>query len=114
MSLKLDDVLRAYKEIKTVKGTAQEVGLSAYAVTKILVTQGIYPTPSAKKVARLRLMDFTDDEIMSYLRMSPKALFKYTPYTKGSYVIGEKSPNALKIAKTRAKKRAMENQPFPS
>lgn len=106
MPVKLSDVLQAYKEIKTVKGTAQEVGLSAYAVTKILVTQGIYPTSNAKKVARLRLMDMSDEEIMDFLHMSPKALFSYTPYSKGSYVIGEKSANALRIAKTRSKKAA--------
>lgn len=106
MPVKLSDVLQAYKETKSIDETAFKTGLSTYTVTKALITQGVYPTPNAKQVARLRLMDMSDEEIMDFLHMSPKALFKYTPYSKGSYAIGEKSANALRIAKTRSKKAA--------
>lgn len=104
MPVKLSDVLQAYKETKSIEETAVKTGLSTSTVKKALITQGVYPTPNAKQVARLRLMDMSDEEIMDFLHMSPKALFNYTPYSKGSYVIGEKSANALRIAKTRSKK----------
>lgn len=100
------DILDYYEQTKNANKTARHFGISPQTVRRALITNGLYLSERNKEVARLRLMGFTIEEIAEYLHISEKAVKNHLPYTKGSYVTKDKTENAIKIAASRAKKKA--------
>lgn len=96
-----------YTTIPNVGRLARKTGLSECVVLRMLITSGIYPTPRAKEIARLRLIDLTTEEIARYLQIRPKTVKNYYPYQRGTYCdyAEQKSENAKKIAEWRHRKR---------
>lgn len=100
------DIFNYYEQTKNANKTARHFGISPQTVRRALITNGLYLSERSKEVARLRLMGFTIEEIAEYLHISENAVQTHLPYTKGSYITKEKTENAIKIAASRAKKKA--------
>lgn len=98
------DVLACYEETGTMLGVSQKLGISPDTVRRVLISNGIFPSKRVKEMTRLRMMGLTDDEIATYLRVKIKTVKKYTPYSRGSYVLGERTLNAERIAQCRERK----------
>lgn len=98
------DVVAVYEECQSVKQTAKRLGASTYSITRILISCGIQVSEKSERVAHLRQMGLSDNEICARLHMTHKALERYCPYQHGGYVFGAKTPNALRIAKWRSQK----------
>lgn len=98
MASKVDEIKSVYKETHSVNRTAKHCKVAESVVIKTLVTAGIYPTPRAKEIARLRMMELPTEEIAEHLYISPRAVEKYYPYERGTYCEYEerKSENAKK------------------
>lgn len=107
MPSKIKEVKDLYTTIPNVGRLARKTGLSECVVLRMLITSGIYPTPRAKEIARLRLIDLTTEEIARYLQIRPKTVKNYYPYQRGTYCdyAEQKSENAKKIAEWRHRKR---------
>ena len=109
---KADEIKSVYKETHKVNLTARQCKVAESVVIKTLVTAGIYPTPRAKEIARLRMMEMSTEEIAEHLHISPRAVEKYYPYERGTYSDYEerKSENAKKIAEWRVRKEEREER----
>ena len=103
------NVVEHYHLHHSVNETAKEFCISAQTVRRILITNGIYLSERSREVARLRLMGMTVQQIAEYLKLDEKVVKIRLPYTKGSYAVGEKSLNAERIAKIRARKKRQED-----
>lgn len=100
-----DQVAESFETLKSLRAVSRATGISMQTVKRMLITRGIYPSEMTKKVARLRLSGCSDEEIMQILGISAKALLNNSPYTKGTYKGSNKSINAVRIAKCRARKK---------
>lgn len=103
------NVVEHYQLHHSVNEASREFGISAQTVRRILITNGIYLSERSREVARLRLMGMTVPQIAEYLNLDEKVVKSHLPYTKGSYASGEKSLNAERIAKIRARKKQQED-----
>lgn len=109
--LTIQNVVDSYKvNRESIRGTAEDLGISRGTVRKILITEGVYVPPMAEQINDLKAGGKTVAEIAEIMGMSRSAVATYLPYTKGSYAVGEKSENALKIRKTRENKAAERNE----
>lgn len=100
-----DRILELYNTHKSIKAVARESGLSEQTVRRMLISRGVYPNEISKQIARLRLSDCSDEEIMEIMGISRKVLQSQSPYTRGTYKGSNKSANACYIAKFRARKK---------
>lgn len=100
-----DRIIEQYNIHKSIKAVARESGLSEQTVRRMLISRGVYPTETSKQIARLRLSNCSDEEIMEIMGISRQVLQSHSPYTKGTYKGSNKSANACNIAKCRAKKK---------
>lgn len=99
------DLVSAYKEMLHIKKVARAYNIAPSTVRKILITESVYASNMSRTVCELCAEGKTIDEIASILNIRVKTVWCYIPYTKGSYVLGQKSVNAMRISKYRAKKR---------
>ena len=97
-------VARQYAACESVRETARKLGLSQYAVSRALVSQGIAFSQKSRDVLDLRNAGYSDDVIRERLHITQSAISKYSPYRKCSYVFSQKTENALRIIKCRLKK----------
>ena len=96
-------VLIIYDALMSINATAKVLGVSGKTVMKVLVSNGVYPTEQAELANRLA-KTLTVEEIANRLTITPKTVRAYLPYTKGTYLTSDKSPNARRIASCRARK----------
>ncbi len=99
-----DRILTAYDALKSVRAAAKAAGVSVKTALKVLISNGVYPTPQAELVNRLA-QTLTVDEIANRLNITPKTVRTYLPYTKGTYLTEDKSINAQRIAACRERKK---------
>lgn len=89
-----------YKKNHNIEATSRELHLSSWKTVKLLISAGIYPTPTAKKIKDMREKEYSEQEICSALGITLKTLAKYTPYYRCVYN-DHLSANAVKIKKCR-------------
>lgn len=92
-----DKILTTYDALKSVNATAKAAGVSVKTALKVLISNGIYPTPQSELVSLLA-STLPVDEIANRLSITPKTVRTYLPYTKGTYLTDHKSLNAQRIA----------------
>lgn len=102
--MNLQDIVSYYKECESLRKVSKKYGISYKSVTKILVSNGVYPEGRASDIHNLMLSGLTVDEIAAKLKISWKAVVAYLPYSKGSYLTNDKTINALHIQAHRARK----------
>ena len=107
--LKASDVIAAYKETGSLTGATKKLKRSWQTIAKHLVSNGIYPTETCANIHRLLSAGWSEEEICEELEISSKVFYSYLPYSKGSYCRTQKTVNAHRIAKCRAKKGGTKN-----
>lgn len=103
-----DKILELYRVHRSIRGTAIRAGCSAGSVRKTLITAGIIKTPLTERIAELRAQGMIPPDIASSLGISESCVNVNSPYEKCQYVGDDKTQNASRIAKCRAKKRREE------
>ena len=99
-------ILAAYEqESGSISATARRVGVSHGVVYRVLITNGIIPPGKAEIVAKLTEQGYTRAEIAKELGITEKTLKTFLPYDRHSYVVGDKTWNAVKIRRCRERKK---------
>ena len=99
-------ILAAYEqESGNISAAARRVGVSHGVVYRVLITNGIIPPGKAEIVAKLTEQGYTRAEIAKELGITEKTLKTFLPYDRHSYVVGDKTWNAVKIRRCRERKK---------
>ena len=86
------------------KDVRRETGLHIETIRRILIDAGIAPSKRVGEAMRMYENGMTVQQVAKELGISEKKAATLKPYTRGSYSIGEKSVNALRIRKCREKR----------
>lgn len=103
----IDQIIREYKECKSVREVARRYQISEQAVKKMLISNGIYPSAKSKQIAEMLEAGKSYEEIIE--KNNIKTLSMFLPYSRGPYAIGEKSLNAKRIKAWREKTKSIIN-----
>ena len=99
-------VLESYEITKNISETARNLNLSKQTVKRVLITNGIYPSKRAQQIANLNDLGLNVSDIAEFLKISEDTVRSNLPYTKGEYATGQKSKNAVRVARCRTNKKA--------
>lgn len=96
-------VIDDYKITGSVKKTAQNVGTTLVRAQRILITEGLWSSPTSEKVFALYSKRKTIPEIAEELFVSEKTVHAYLPYTRMEKGYGgeDRSTDAIKSDKYR-------------
>lgn len=95
------DIIASYKSTQSIRATARKHNISPQTTRRILLSSGCIIGDTRAGMIHALLSEMSPEDVAAKLNMSLKTVLSYAPYTKGSYTIGEKSPNAKRIAKCR-------------
>lgn len=99
------DIIDSYAATQSLRKTSAECGVSIQIARRILASAGIYTSDLTESINRMHSGGKSVDEIALHLGIRPKSVALHLPYTRSSYVIGEKTKNARNISKWRAEKK---------
>lgn len=102
--IEIADIVKTYRSLGSIRATAKELGVSYQITRKALVTAGIIVTDRTKQIMDLYRNGMSVSEIATYLHCSENTVHTHIPYTRCTYTIGEKTPNAIKIQEWRKSK----------
>ena len=108
MIISAQAILDEYGLLKNIRPVAKKLEISQTVVRKTLITHGIIHGERTKEVQRHLLRGMTIGEIARLMKISEEAVVSHMPYTRGSYVLGGKTKNALEIKAWRDTKRQRE------
>lgn len=98
-------IIRTYEQTQSLKITSRQLKIGWQVVRRVLITHDLYSTPLTIRIADLSKSGMTVDEIAEKLNIARSWVISNMPYTKGSYAVGEKTENAIQIAKCRENKK---------
>ena len=101
-----NEILARYAKGDNLKSIAAQAGVCYTVVRMVLITEGVPLRDCHRAVAIHAMLDkgMTTQEIADALGVKKDTIDSYTPYTKCSYSIGDKSDNALRIKQCRTRK----------
>lgn len=105
------DIIDSYAATQSLRKTSAECGVSIQIARRILASAGIYTSDLTETINRMHSGGKSVEEIARHLGIRPKSVLAHLPYTRTSYVVGEKSKNARNLAKWRAKKQSVDSTP---
>lgn len=105
MDALMTSVLRLHEQGLSLKGIAHQLKISEQKARKILITAGAWSSPLSLKIAALLDSGKSVGQIAEDLEMTRNAVLSYTPYDRGMKNAEYPSINALRIRKSRAKKK---------
>ena len=79
------DIIDSYRLTKTIKDTAEIVGVSKVKVQRVLLTEGLWSSKSSKLIGKYYSTGASTEQIAKRLNMSVKNVQAYIPYSKGEY-----------------------------
>lgn len=97
-------VCEIYRLTDNIRLTANLLGISVWSVYKCLITGNAYSNEQSEAIAERIAAGMTPEAIQQELNIAPTTYNKYTPYTQTPYTSAQKSKNALRIARCRARK----------
>lgn len=103
-------IVESYKKNGSVKKTAEEFGTSVIRVRRVLITEGLWSSPTSLKILELYNQGFSTQEIAQKLCYTEKNVQAFLPYKRGVY--GEtQSTDSLRSKEYRERNnQAAENQ----
>ena len=110
MSVKKEKNRVFYQEQHSINKTAQILGIPQATVRRVLVEGDLYQNRTSRYVLRLYRAGFSISEIQDIMQVSRSAVISYLPYTRGYRLTAHKSANAIRIARTRARKQNQSKQ----
>lgn len=99
-----DRIVESYLDTNSVKVTAEELGTSVIKVRKVLITEGLWSSPTSRKIMELIEEGLSTKEIAERLNYTEKNVQAFSPYTKGEYGRGNKSYSSLRSKEYRERK----------
>ncbi len=81
----MEQISSLYRENRSLKKTAEQMGVAYGKVRKVLITLGEYKTPFSLKVTALRQKGLQVSEIADILGVSEKRINAFLPYEKSVY-----------------------------
>ncbi len=100
-SVNIGEIIETYYKTDSLKVTAAIYNIGWQKVRKILITAGKYENDITQKIAELRKIGLSNDEIALRLHISKTVLNNYLPYECGPYNMDQPTVNALRIRKYR-------------
>lgn len=98
------EVVDYYEECGSVRQTAKKFKISQQKVRKILISAGVYKNETSVKIKEMYDGGQSIESIALELKLSTKCVHSYLPYTKGEYITGTPSVNAMRIKECRERK----------
>ena len=99
-------ILENYEITKNMSETARILNVSPQTVKRVLISNGIFPSKRAHQIANLNDLGLNVSDIAEFLKISENTVRSNLPYTKGGYATGQKSKNAVRVARCRNNKKA--------
>ena len=78
-----DRIIESYEITGSVKKTAEELGTSVIKVRRVLITEGLWSSPTSRKIMELIKQGLSTKEIATRLNYTEKNVQAFSPYTKG-------------------------------
>ena len=103
--LSSEEVIRMYRETRSIKLTATRSGLTRQTVRRILITAGEYSTDFTEQIREMQAQGKSIDTIAAELGVTRTWIVANMPYSKGAYSVGPRSDNALYIAERRKRRK---------
>lgn len=97
-------IVDAYKKEGKVAAVAKELRVPAAKVRRVLITEGLWSSPTSRKIAALLNEGLKKEEIAKRLLCSFQAVEFYLPYKRGAYGLGHQSDTAQRIEEYRKRK----------
>ena len=104
-----EQIIASYKQGHSIRQIAIDAELSYQKCRKILISAGVYSSPTADRIRDLAAAGLTKEQIAERLKVQPKTVECYLSYTKGIYNSETPSANALRIRRHRDKARVQED-----
>ena len=99
-------ILESYEITQNMFDTARILDVSPQTVKRVLISNGIFPSKRAQQIANLNDLGLNVSHIAEFLKISEDTVRSHLPYTKGGYATGQKSKNAVRVARCRTNKKA--------
>lgn len=107
-------VIEVYRRTGSVKRTAETVGTTLVRAQRILITEGLWSSPTSEKILDLYQKGKTVPEIAGELFISEKTVQTYLPYTRTDKGYGgdDRSADAIKSEEYRGRMHRVYNRTF--
>lgn len=99
-----ETILRAYRLRKTLRGAAEEAGVSPSTVRRVLITAGLYTSQTTDRIRELSAAGMPTADIAEMLHMTSNAIINHMPYSHGCRADWPETENARRIRECRARK----------
>ena len=100
------EILQSYQITQNMSETARILDVSPQTVKRVLISNGLFPSKRAQQIANLNDLGMNVSDIAEFLKISKDTVRSNLPYTKGRYATGQKSKNAVRVARRRNNKKA--------
>lgn len=97
-------IVDAYEREGKVAAVVKALHVPAAKVRRVLITEGMWSSPTSRKIAALLNEGLKKEEIAERLQCSVQAVEFYLPYKRGAYGLGELSNTAQRIEDYRKRK----------
>ena len=91
-----DKIIEFYGKSNSVKKTAEELGTSVIKVRRVLITEGLWSSPTSRKIMELWEQNLSTKEIAEQLHYTEKNVQAFLPYTKGDYGRANRSTDSIR------------------
>lgn len=99
-------IIEDYKITRSVKRTAENLGTTLVRAQRVLITEGLWSSPTSEEIWRLSKAGMDVKSIADKLCVTEKTVQAYLPYTKGYYSDNVKSNNAIRSGEYRGRKKS--------
>ena len=79
-------------------------------IKRVILNAGLWHSDQSDRIKSLYNDGMSIDEIANRLKISRNTVIGYLPYTRGYRLTAHKSTNAIRIARTRARKQNQSKQ----
>lgn len=91
-----DEIVESYKHTNSVKKTAEEVGTSVIKVRRVLISEGLWSSPTSDKIMELIEQGLSTEQIAERLNYTVNNVQAYSPYKRGEYGKKNRSSDSRK------------------
>lgn len=98
-------ILERFDEGMPIKVIAREMNISEIKVRRVLITEGVWESPTSREVCDLFSKGMSAKDIADRLGKPVKTVQAYMPYTRGEYNDGEPSDKAIESRAYRRRKK---------
>lgn len=91
-----DRIIETYNKTNSVKKTSEELGTSIIKVRRVLITEGLWSSPTSRKIIELWEQGLSTKEIAEQLHYTEKNVQAFLPYTRGDYGREDRSTYSIR------------------